>query len=150
MCKCCQNIRWGKVILAGILFAIVASIIHSIESILTMNYYLMPDYFNVWSKVMMPNAGPPPTSFFALSVSFSFLTGLVLAIFYDFIKEKLAKTDFQKVICFTGLVITLATVFFTLPVYLLINIPMGLFIYWFVFSAIIFLVTSLIFVKILK
>lgn len=150
MCECCKNIRWGKVMLAGILFTIIATIIHTIESFLTMSYYLDPQYFGVWSKAMMPNASPPPTSFFITSILFSFLTGVTLAIFYDLIKEKLAKTESGKVICFTGMLVTLGTVFFTLPVYLLINIPGGLMISWFLSSVIIFLLTSMIFVKVLK
>ena len=150
MYQCCQSIRWGKVFLAGILFAIIATVIHSIESFLTMNYYLMRDYFSVWSKVMMPSAGPPPTSFFITSILFSLITGVTLAIFYDLIKEKLAKTDLGKAICFTGMAITLATVFFTLPVYLLINIPAGVLISWFASGVVIFLLSSLIFAKILK
>lgn len=150
MYQCYQSIRWGKVLLGGILFAILATTVHSIESFLTMNYYLIPDYFSVWSKLMMPNAGPPPTSFFITSILFSFLTGIVLAIFYDLIKEKLARTYIQKSVCFTAVVVTLATVFFTLPVLLLINIPIGLQVSWFFTSVIIFLLTSFIFAKILK
>ncbi len=50
------------VAITAVAMTILAQIVHTLESILTMGYYTDPAYFQVWSKVMMPAAGPPPAS----------------------------------------------------------------------------------------
>ena len=71
MIKWIAKIDLKKVLLASLAYTIVAMIIRQIEAVLTMRYYLMPEYFGVWSQVMMPTAGPPPPSFFTTSTSFA-------------------------------------------------------------------------------
>ena len=53
----------ARMIGAGVLFGIIALIVHWIFAYVGMDYYLDPAYFPVWSKLMMPTAGPPPASF---------------------------------------------------------------------------------------
>lgn len=150
MCDCLKKIQWKKVIAAGFVYTIVALVVRQIEAVLTMNYYKMPDYFGVWSKVMMPEAGPPPMSFFLTSLLFSFITGVVLAAFYDFVKGLLPQDKWQKIFNFTCTVFVLSFVFFSLPVYLLINLPVGLMLWWLLSTIVIFFLTAIIFVKIIK
>ncbi|MDD5569192.1 MAG: hypothetical protein PHG23_02150 [Candidatus Pacebacteria bacterium] len=148
--SCCKNIRWGAIFVSAIIYTIIAFLARTGEAMLTMNYYMMPQYFSVWSKVMMPTAGPPPTSFYIISLLFSFVAGIILALFYNFIKDKLCAGYWQKVVCFTGIVSVLAFVFSTLPMYLMINLPVCLMLIWFASSVVIFFVSSMVFAKIIK
>jgi hypothetical protein len=150
LCRCCEKINWNKVILAAVIYTIIATFIHQVEVFLTIDYYMMPQYFGAWSKVMMPKAGPPPMEFYLMSLAFTFITGVVLAGFYEIVKEQLPKSKWERTVCFTKTVILLSLVFFTLPVYLLVNFPVILLIDWFISGALIIFLSSIIFIKVLK
>ncbi|HEU0051438.1 MAG TPA: hypothetical protein VFQ60_05295 [Patescibacteria group bacterium] len=145
-----MKIAWGRVLVSGILFTIISMIVRQIESILTMKYYLMPQYFGVWSKLMMPNAGPPPMSFFLISLLFSFITGIGLAIFFQFIKEGLSRAFWPRVFGFFGISFGLGFLFFSLTTYLMINLPLALQASWLVSSAIVLFLSGIVYAKIIK
>jgi len=145
-----EEISWKKVFLVSFLFMIISFIIRQIEAILTMNYYKMPEFFGVWSKEMMPKAGPPPTSFAIMSLVFAFATGISLSLIYYYLKDHLPREKKKRIFYFADLMIGTSFVFFTLPVYLMFNVPPGLLISWFVSSFIILTMTSWILVKIIK
>lgn len=145
-----NRIRWGRVLSAGLVFLVIAFVIRQVEIVLTMSYYQDPANFAVWSTLMMPNEGPPPPSFLVTSLLFTLVTGLVVAVFYELVKEILPKDFWKKAANFTGLTFALALVFFTLPVYLMINLPVGLQLWWLGSSFAVFLLSSLAFGKILK
>ena len=150
---CCQwmkKIQWKKVLMAGLAYVVIAFVVHQVEAMLTMDYYIMPEYFSVWSKVMMLRAGPPPMSFMIISLVFSYVTGVTLAAVYDFVKGLLPKKFWPKVINFSDLIIGLMVVFFTLPVYLLLNVPLGLLLAWLFSSVIIVVLGTMVFVKVLE
>ncbi len=145
-----KNIKWGKVLLAAIAFLAISFIVRQIESLTMMRYYLIPEYFPVWSKLMMPKAGPPPASFFVISLLFTLLTGIVLAGSYEWIKSNLSKKFWARVIGYTEVVIVFSLVLAYLPMYLLINLPEALIISWFISGAVAVFLGSIVFVKILK
>lgn len=145
-----KNINWKKVFWAGFLFLIISTVFRQIEVAFTMNYYLLPQYFDVWSKVMMPNAGPPPPSFMVLSAVFTFITGVTVATLYDYLKDRLPKTYWQKVVAFSDIIIGLSIVLFTLPVYLLINVPARLLLIWLTTSIVTTVIYSMVLVKVVK
>jgi hypothetical protein len=143
------KLNWKRILIAGATYFIIAFILRQLEVIATMNYYLMPQYFGVWSQLMMPKAGPPPPLFVLLSSLFTLITGIVLAGFYDLLKGVLSENWLGKVLGFTFVSTLLMLVFSYLPLYLLINLPLGLLVYWFVTGTISIFLSSLIFVKIL-
>ncbi|MFA6447354.1 MAG: hypothetical protein WCW31_03825 [Patescibacteria group bacterium] len=144
------KLQWSKVALSALIFMVIASIIRQIEALLTMNYYTLPEYFSVWSKSMMPTAGPPPASFMIMSLAFAFVTGFVLAAFYNFIKDGIPGGYIKKVTWFTLIIFVLAFVMFALPLFLMINLPIGLQITWLISTFIIFFLNSLVFAKLIK
>lgn len=150
MCECLRKIQWKKVLVAGLIYLVAATIIRQIEVVLTMKYYLMPEYFDVWSKLMMPKAGPPPPSFMILSFLFTFITGITLAALYDFIKGLLPKNCWERVFDFTGTVAILMLVFSYLPMYLLINLPLGLLVCWFTTGLVTVFVGAVVFTKLIR
>jgi hypothetical protein len=150
MYECLEKIQWKKVLLSGLVYLVAATIIRQIEVVLTMKYYLMPEYFGVWSKLMMPKVGPPPPSFMILSLLFTFITGITLAAFYDFIKSLLPKNCWERVFDFTGTVAVLMLVFSYLPMYLLINLPLGLVVCWFITGLVTVFIGAVVFTKLIK
>ena len=143
------NIRWNKVLVASVIFTIISFLIHQLETVLTLKYYLMPEYFSIWSRLMMPQTGPPPISFMLTSILFSFLTGFVLAGFYDLIKDRLPVRRIYRIISFGDITFSLALVFFTLPTLLLFNLPFGLLFIWLVSTYLILIIAGAVFTRIL-
>jgi hypothetical protein len=70
---------WKRVFLSGLIISVISFVVRQVEAVLTLKYYMMPQYFGVWSKVMMPAAGPPPASFVVTSLVFTLVTGVSLA-----------------------------------------------------------------------
>jgi hypothetical protein len=149
MVRWIQEIKIKKLLLCGVIYTIAATFIHQIEAVFTMKYYLLPQYFGVWSKFMMPRMGPPPPEFFMISVIFTFTSGISLALVYLYIRQYLPKAFKQRVLLFADLMIGMSFIFFTLPCYLLFNLPVGLLVSWFISSFIILVIASFTFVKVL-
>lgn len=145
-----KEISWKKLSITSLIFAVSAFVIHQIEAILTMKYYLDPQYFGVWSKLMMPKAGPPPMEFMITSIVFSLVTGLSVSLIYYYLKDHLPKETSKRTFYFADLMIATSFVFSTLPMYLMINIPVGLLISWFISNFVIVTFNAWVMVKIIK
>lgn len=139
------------VAITAVAMTILAQIVHTLESILTMGYYLDPAYFSVWSKVMMPAAGPPPASFYIYSIVFALVGWFLFASVYSklgaAIKEK---TEIRKGLKFGALAFLLAGLPCTLTLYLLINLPVGLIISWMVSSLVLYLAGGIVAAKLIR
>lgn len=140
-----------RLITIGILYAILAQIVHTIGAILSMGYYKMPEYFPIWSKIMMPTAGTPPPAFVIYSLLFGLITGMILVIIYDLIKGVLpGKTLVKKGILYGYVLFLVSAIPSTMSMYLLINLPGPLILLWTVESAIIYLIGGIIIAKMVK
>ena len=139
-----------KIVISGIVFAIIAQIIHTIESFATMNFYTDQAYFAVWSKIMMPTAGPPPTEFYIYSITFSLITGIIYSVVYEMIKKVMpGKTLTNKGLYF-GFLLFLLSIPWSLTMYLLINLPSLLLAYWSITGLVIDLIGGAIIARIMK
>jgi len=147
--KWIKEINWRKIFISGLIYLVFTTVIRQIEVILTMKYYLMPQYFGVWSQLMMPNIGPPPPSFIITSLTFTFASGLSLGIIYYYVRNLLPKQFWHRVTYFADLMIGTSFVFFTLPAYLLFNLPFQLLLSWFISGFVILFLTSFTLVKII-
>lgn len=126
-----SKISVWKVLLAGFVFMIISQVVHTIGSFLTMDYYLDPAYFDVWSKVMMPTAGPPPTNFYVYSIMFVFIEGVLLSLVYAYIKEGIPfKAWYKKGLIYGVILFLVAGISGTLGLYLLVNLPLMLLVHW--------------------
>lgn len=148
MIKWIREIVWGKALLVGVIFTVLSTVVHQIEAMLTMKYYVDPQYFGVWSKLMMPAAGPPPAQFMITSLIFTFATGISITLIYYYLKDLLPKNVMRRTFLFADLLIATSFVFFTLPVYLMFNVPVGLLVSWFISSFLIITAASAVIVKI--
>ena len=145
-----KEFNFKKMFLSSVIFAVVSFVIHQIEAILTMKYYLDPAYSDLWSKLMMPNAGPPPASFMITSLVFSFVTGISVTLIYYYLKDHLPKETRKRIFYFADLMVGTSFVFSTLPMYLMFNVPTALLLSWFVSNFIILTIASWVIVKIIK
>lgn len=145
-----NTISWKKVTILGLIFTLLSFVVHQIEALLTMKYYLMPEYFGVWSKLMMPKPGPPPVEFFITSVVFSMVTGVGLCLIYYYLWEHLPKDKTKRIFYFADLMLGTYLVFFTLPSYLMFNLPAQLLGFWFLSSFLIITIYSALLVKVLN
>jgi hypothetical protein len=149
MIKWISKIAWWKVFQIGAIYTVIAAVVHTLESMVMMKWYQMPEYFGVWSKLMMPKAGPPPAEFFITSTIGSFMTGISLCAIYYYLKEYLPKNETKRILFFADLLVATSFIFFTVPLYLLINIPPALLGSWFVSGFILNLAASALIIQVL-
>lgn len=148
--KWIARIQWGKVLLVGFLYTIIAMVVRQLEVLWTMKYYTMPEFFGVWSKTMMPTAGPPPMEFMIVSAIITFTSGVAITIIYYYLKDYLPKGFWKRSTFFADILVSTSFVFFTLPVFLLFNVPLALLAYWFGSTFVIVLASSMLIVKLIK
>lgn len=146
-----KKLPWGKVIGATVLFAVIDSVLRQVEALATMKYYLMPEYFSVWSTLMMPKAGPPGAAFFVAALVGSLLGGFVMALAYYVLRENhLVGNMWQKAWQFTVKINIVLLVFSYYPMWLMVRLPVVLIISWFVTGLIVTFLGALVFAKIFK
>ena len=140
-----------KIFLAGIICMAISFVINMVSSILTMGFYKDPAYFQVWSKIMMPTAGPPPWYFSLYALGFSLLGGIFIAIVYYHVKGAFKQKSAVKKGLFYGFLLFLvAGIPPMLSMILLINLPLMLAISWMIMSGIILLLDGMVVAKLIK
>ena len=146
-----EKFNWWRFLLSVVIFAVIAQIVHTLSAFISMGYYELPAYASVWSKLMMPHAGPPPASFMLLSFIYSLVGGIIFAGFYLRYREAIhRKTEVKKGLCYGMSIFFLATIPSSLMLHLLINMPFMLIIYWTLEMLIIYLVNGMIVAKLNK
>lgn len=144
-----KNIKFAAILWSTLSYTIISMVIHQIEAIFTVGFYMMPEYFGVWSKLMMSEVGKPKPVFVVVSTLFALITGFILASTYNFFKDYLPQGYWSKVMSFSLLLSVISVVTFTLPVILLFNVPVVLMLYWLLSGVFIFFFGSMVFVKII-
>ncbi len=142
---------WKGISIAALAIGVIGMAWHTVESILTMGYYTDPAYYSIWSKIMIPAAGPPPASFMALS----FVFGLVGWAIFAFVYAKLGsaikqKDELKKGLKFGALAFLLAGIPNSLTMYLLLNIPSGLLAAWMVSPFMLYLTGGMVCAQLVK
>lgn len=136
--------------LAAILFAIVGEAVHTVGAILEMGYYTDPAFFSVWSKIMMPGAGPPPQSFYLISAGFGLIAALIYTYVYEAVKRCIPGGDyFNRGVSFGSLLFVVGALPSTFMLILLINIPFGLIAAWAVEGLLVNLVGGMLIARIM-
>ncbi|MCX6798495.1 MAG: hypothetical protein NTW59_00135 [Candidatus Diapherotrites archaeon] len=145
-----MKIRLAKLLLCGIAFAAISIVIHTLEAFVTMSFYLDPQYWQVWSKVMMPGPGPPGVEFYAASLIFAGLSGVLYAFIFDQLKPSIpGKKAFEKGTYYGTMLFMIAGLPGTLSMFLLINIPLALITVWAVTGWVVYLLGGMAIVKIM-
>ena len=140
-----------KIIGAAICFEIIAQIVRTVGAILEMSYYTDPNYFSVWSKVMMPAAGPPPPSFYVYSIVFGLIGALIYGWLYDVLKGSVpGKGIWDKGLWYGAILFLIGGLPGALATYLIINLPLMLIVYWAIENLIIDLIGGIVIEAIVK
>ena len=137
------DIRIGRVIIAAIVIMIIGQIVHSLSTMATMGYYTNPEYFAVWSSMMMEIPKGDMTFMF-YSLLFGFIGGLLFALVYNIFRESVpGKTPFNKGLAYGFLIFLVAGLSGSLSFYLLFNLPVELIVVWAFEGLIIYLLTGI-------
>jgi len=140
-----ESVGIGRVLLAAVLLMIVSQVVHTVGAFSAMGYYQDPEYVSVWSKLMMPEPGPPPPEFMWTSLAFAFITGLLFALVYNAVRGGVSgESPAMKGLMFGWLVFVVAGIPAALAMYLTINVPPGLILMWTGQALLIYLVGGLI------
>jgi len=150
MHECLKKIRWGKVLLSALAYLVISGILQQISLMLTANYFMMPEYFGVWNRMMMPHPGLPPLELTITSLIYAFLSGFALATLFAFIKDSFEQDYFQRVSGYTIVVILFVWIFTFLPMLMLFNLPFLLVMSWVIVSMLSIFLASMVFAKLLK
>lgn len=141
----------ARMIVAGILVGMIAQIVHSVFAYVGMDYYLDPVYFPVWSKIMMPTAGPPPISFLYYSIIFNIISGILFAFVYTVLGSCVPGKKFIiRGLMYGFLVFLVGAIPGYLAMYLLINLPTELIALWAVESLIIYSIGGMVVAKLIS
>ncbi len=144
-----MNINFKQVAISSIVFLIISQIINTITAVFTMSYYTNPEFFALWSKLMMPANGPPGTEFFLASIVIDIIIGIILAGSYSLLADSIPGEGISKGINYGILLFLIAGVPFTLTIYLLFAVPGSLLIYWTISTLVIYLISGAAFAKII-
>lgn len=136
---------------ASVIYVIVAQVIHAIFAFASMKYYLMPEYFPVWSRIMMPGEGAPPASFYYYSLGFGLISAMLFVLVYWILKSALpGKTLAKKGLIYGLLIFLVAGIPGYLAMILLINLPLSLIAFWAVESFVIYIINGAIVGKMVR
>ncbi|MCC7552376.1 hypothetical protein KO317_01790 [Candidatus Micrarchaeota archaeon] len=120
-----------KILASAIFVMFVSLIIYTAGSFVDMEYYTNSDNFGLWSKIMMPNMGPPGVEFYFVSLVFKFIIGLIFTLFYMVIAKSIRQESILKTGIFYGcLLFVILGIPTTLNTFLLFAVPLGLLISW--------------------
>jgi hypothetical protein len=142
--------NWIQLIIAAIVFAIVSMIVHSVGAFVDMGYYFNPAYFPLWSTLMMPGPNPPGMMFYAVSLLFSLISGLIFAWAYSVADGYVPGKGMMKGLNFGIYLFLLTTVTGSLSMYLTLALPLALIISWAVQGLAVFLLWGAVLPKIVK
>lgn len=141
----------ARILGSGILFGLIAMIVHLSLVFAVRGYYMDPVYLSVWSKLMMPTPGRPPVSFYFYALGFNMLAGILFALVYTVIGACVPGKQFISRGLMYGLLVFLVGVIpGYLALYLLINLPIGLLALWVVESFIIYLIGGVVVAKLIS
>ena len=127
------------IVAAGIVYAVISMVVNTLWAFIDMPYYLMQEYFAVWSKLMMSTAGPPGVEFYVASFVFTLVAGLIFAGVYSRVKASIRDKGIRKGLRFGFGIFLISVIPGMFSLYLLINLPTMLIVSWTVSG----LVTSL-------
>ncbi len=142
--------NWKQLALAAVAFVVIAQVIHTLGAIWMMDYYKDPAYFPLWSKLMMPNDGPPGADFYIVSLISSFITGLIFAGAYPLVANNLPGKGVTKGVNYGIFIFFVVGVTFMLSVKLLFAVPGALLGGWVAESLVIYTIAGAAFSRIMQ
>jgi len=135
--------NFWKAVLAVIIMIVIAMIINTVIAQFTMSYYEDPAYFGVWSKLMMPVEGPPPASFFLYSALFQLIAAVFFVLVFYLLGSAVPGRKAVRGLIYGVLIFLVGSFPGMLSSFLLVNLPIGLVLWWMLSGLIIGLLAGL-------
>ena len=140
-----SNVRIGKLVICSVIVTIISEALYWLVAFADMRYYTDPVHAEIWSKVMMPNPGPPPSSFMWYSLLFTFITAVLFVLVFQIVLKGVPGSGpAMRGLMYGLLVFLLAGIPAGLSMYLIINLPTGLIWSWTMQGFVVYLVNGLI------
>ena len=149
MIKWMKDIKWGRVFLVAGIFTVISLLVRQLEMMVMFPYYQSEVYRSVWNKLLLPTVGPISFEFLVNYLIATFLTGISLCIIYYYLKSYLPKKKWERTFFFADVLVATSFVFFTIPVYILFNVPLALLGSWFLTTFISVISASILIVHLL-
>jgi hypothetical protein len=144
-----QNLYF-KLVLCGIIFAVIAQIVHSIGVFLSLRYYQSPDFSQVFNPLMISQQGPPPSEFILLALVFGIIQGVFVSYLYLVLKKGVpGKTVLHKGLIYGNIIFIITTVSGSFAMILMVNLPLAIVGAWAVENLITYLLSGMIIAKLL-
>ncbi|MEW6036008.1 MAG: hypothetical protein AB1529_05320 [Candidatus Micrarchaeota archaeon] len=141
---------WKNILVAALVYTVVAQAFHTAGAILTMDYYTNPAYFPLWSRLMMSDAGPPGAEFFIFALVFGLVQGTVFAASYEVLKKSVPGKEGRRGLNFGLMLFLIVQVPSTLTSMLLLAVPVPLLMAWSLESFAAFAVSGYAFSKLIR
>lgn len=149
--------NYAKLFYAAVAFTVISQVVHIAGAMADMGYYTDAAYSALWSKLMMATpTSAPGADFYAISIFFSVITGLIFADAYSMTKHLFtAKKSFRSDkywnigLKFGMFLFMLTMLTGTMGMFLTFALPFGLLVSWLVQSLAICLASGVAFAKII-
>ena len=140
-----SNVRIGKLIICSVIVTIISEVVYWVGAIADMRYYTNSAYAEVWSKVMMPTAGPPPQSFYLYTLLFTFIAAVLFVLVFQIVLKGVPGSGpAMRGLMYGFLVFLVAGIPAGLSMYLIVNLPAGLIWSWTIQGFVVYLLSGLI------
>ena len=147
---------YKKLFIAAIAFTVISQIVHIAGAFADMNYYTDAANASLWSAIMMPSTSAPGMGFYAVSIFFSLITGLIFADAYSMTKHLFtAKKSFRSDkywnvgLRFGMFLFMLTALTGTMSMFLTFAVPFALLVSWLAQSLVVSLAAGVAFAKII-
>ena len=109
----------------------VGQVVHNIGALLAMDYYTNPDYYQLWSPFMLELSNPSPDmEFFSASIGFGFIRAILFVAIYLMLGSNIQMKPAKRGLAFGILIFLVATVSYSLSMFLLLSLPSGIIVIW--------------------
>ena len=141
---------WKNIFISAILFALISVVVHTIGAFASMDYYMNPAYFPLWSTLMMPGPNPPGTEFYVASFACAIVVGGIFAAAFSMLRKSIPGTDLRKGADYGLLLFILVQIPYVLTDFLLLAVPVTVLLAWALESLIIYVLAGLVFSKLIR
>ena len=129
-----------RILSASLAFLVISQLLHVVGLFITMDYYGQADYYGIWSPLLISasnlNTGIP---FFYTNMVLGFIGAVLFVVVFTVLGRSLRGGAVESGMMFGLLVFLVAIVPDSFSVFMLLNVPLEIIIFWTLESFIIFI-----------
>jgi hypothetical protein len=130
-----------RILSASLIFLVISQLLHMVGLTISMDYYGQADFYGIWSPLLI-STGNMTTglSFFYVNIILGFIGAVLFVVVFTVLVRGLKGGPAERGVLFGLLVFLVAIVPDSFSVFMLLNVPLEIIIFWTLESFIIFLV----------